>query len=368
MKDEEKSREQLISELAEVRRRLAEAEKLDRESQERYRLLTEHSRDAVFVVTPEGRFIEANPAACRMLGYELEEILQMELRNIQRPDSRDALLPVFARLLQDGFVFSEITLWAKGGKLIPAEINATVLPGGNYLSTVRDISERRQVHKELARLEWLNLVGQMAAGIGHEIRNPMTTIRGLLQVLGDKAECRKYHEYFDLMIGELDRANAIITEFLALARNRPEDLKLQNLNSIIKALDPLITADAMNSNKDITVKLGCVPDLLLNEKEINQLVLNLVRNGLEAMGPGGNLTIKTFAVGKEVFLSVRDQGKGINKDILEKVGTPFFTTKEHGTGLGLASCYSIAARHNATIEMETGPGGTTFLVRFKNHL
>lgn len=96
-----------------------------------------------------------------------------------------------------------------------------------------------------------------------------------------------------------------------------------------------------------------------------QLILNLVRNGLEAMSPGGHLKINTSAENDEVVLAVRDYGKGINPDVLEKIGTPFYTTKESGTGLGLAVCYSIAARHDATINVETGPDGTTFFVRFK---
>jgi signal transduction histidine kinase len=108
-----------------------------------------------------------------------------------------------------------------------------------------------------------------------------------------------------------------------------------------------------------------IADLILDEKEIRQLILNLVRNGLEAISPGGVIRIRTFSEEDEVVLSVQDNGKGINPDVLEKLGTPFFTTKDTGTGLGLAVCYSIAARHNARIDIETGPEGTTFFVKFK---
>ncbi|MDP4161364.1 MAG: ATP-binding protein, partial [Bacillota bacterium] len=107
------------------------------------------------------------------------------------------------------------------------------------------------------------------------------------------------------------------------------------------------------------------PDLLLNDKEIRQLLLNLIQNGLESMDTGGCLDIKTFVEGGEVVLKVRDQGNGISHEQLEKIGTPFFTTKANGTGLGLATCYSIANRHNATIKIDTGPEGSTFYVRFK---
>ena len=111
--------------------------------------------------------------------------------------------------------------------------------------------------------------------------------------------------------------------------------------------------------------MGDIPDLLLDKKEIHQVIHNLTRNGLEAMPPGGCLFIRTYKDGDVVVLAVQDQGKGIEPDVLEKLGTPFFTTKENGTGLGLAVCYSIAARHNAKIEIETGADGTTFYIKFK---
>ncbi len=121
----------------------------------------------------------------------------------------------------------------------------------------------------------------------------------------------------------------------------------------------------MVSDKEIILELQNTDVLLLDEKEIRQLILNLARNGLEAMSGSGKITIKTFMDGEEVVLVVRDEGNGIKPDDLEKMGTPFFTTKENGTGLGLATCYSIIDRHKAEIQIDTSPSGTTFFVRFK---
>ncbi len=235
----------------------------------------------------------------------------------------------------------------------------------HFIKMAEDVTKSRSIDMEMARLDRLNLVGEMAAGIGHEIRNPMTTIRGFLQLLRERDNYIRDREFFDLMIDELDRANSIITEYLSLAKNKIVELKEQNLNSIILNLYPLIISDALITDKNIEKELGEIPDLLLDGKEMCQMILNLVRNGLEAMPRGGNMVIKTFADGDEVTMAVKDQGKGIEPEVLEKIGTPFFTTKDNGTGLGLAVCYSIAARHNAKIEIETGQEGTTFLVRFK---
>jgi len=235
----------------------------------------------------------------------------------------------------------------------------------NMLSLKEEMARREQMEKEMARLDRLNLIGEMAAGIGHEVRNPMTTVRGFLQLMEEKDRYAQDREFLKLMLSELDRANSIITEFLSLAKNKAVDLKEKNLNSIIDSLFPLIQADALVKDKNIEKDLGDIPVLLLDEKEIRQLILNLVRNGLEAMPAGGKLMIRTVMDGGEAVLAVQDEGTGIKDDVLEKIGTPFFTTKDHGTGLGLAVCHSIAARHKARINVETSPNGTTFYVRFR---
>ncbi|OQA08479.1 MAG: Sporulation kinase A [Firmicutes bacterium ADurb.Bin373] len=171
--------------------------------------------------------------------------------------------------------------------------------------------------------------------------------------------------YFDLMVEELDRANSIITEFLSLAKNKAVNLVLNDLNKILKSILPLMSADGLVTDNYVVLKTKKVPSLMLDEKEIRQLVLNLVRNGLQAMEPGQTLTIETYQEEDNVVLAVRDQGKGIPNGIMDKIGVPFFTTKDSGTGLGLAVCFSIAARHKAKIDFETGKEGTVFYVRFK---
>jgi two-component system, sporulation sensor kinase E len=227
-----------------------------------------------------------------------------------------------------------------------------------------DITESKRIQTEMSRLDRLNLIGQMAAGIGHEIRNPMTVIRGYLQLMGSKPKYEADHFMIESMIDELDRANSIITEFLTLARNKPTELRNENINNLLHKLYPLIEADAYTQNKRVVLHLQELPNILLDTKDISQLVLNLCRNGLEAMDSGGALTIWTYYKDEQVILVIEDEGSGISGDNLDKLGTPFFTTKDYGTGLGLATSYSIAERHNSKISIETGSSGTKFLVSF----
>lgn len=345
------------------------AEKTLRKSEERYRTIFETTGTATIIIEEDTTISLANTEFERLSGYSKEELEGkkswtdfVEKDDLERMKEYHRMRRTDPNAAPRNYEYRFID---RQGNVRDVFVTIAMVPGTKKsVASLLDITERKRTEKDITRLDRLHLVGQMAAGIGHEIRNPMTTIRGFLQMLGSKKECTQYHEYFVLMIEELDRANSIITEFLSMARNNPVEMKRQNFNSIAKALSPLITADAMNSNKNVIVELGDIPDLLLNEKEVRQLILNLVRNGLEAMSPGGYLAIKTFIDAGEVVLSVQDQGKGIDPSMLDKLGTPFFTTKETGTGLGLAISYSIAARHNATINVETGDTGTTFFVRF----
>jgi len=228
----------------------------------------------------------------------------------------------------------------------------------------RDITSRKVSESEIARLDRLNLVGQLASGIAHEIRNPLSVVHGYLQLLGEKPAYVDRKSTFDLMISELDRANAIITEFLSLAQIKQTELKSKNLNEILNNLYPLLEADALNQNKQICFVQGDIPNLKLNGKEISQMVLNLVRNGLESMEERGTLNILSYVEGNRVVLEIEDQGCGIPKENLNKLGTPFFTTKDYGTGLGLATSYKIAESHNAKICVSTSSSGTTFCINF----
>lgn len=234
---------------------------------------------------------------------------------------------------------------------------------------IKRLLEAEHNHKmvdHLARLDRLNIIGEMAASIGHEVRNPMTTVRGFLQFLGRKAEFKNHQSHFTLMIEELDRANSIITEFLSLAKNKSMDFKNINLNDIIADISSMIKADALLNCCNIEIILGDIPNLLLDKQSIRQLLLNMIRNAIEAMPQGGTIRINTNHYDKKVLLTIEDQGIGILPELMDKLGTPFVTTKDTGLGLGLAICYRIAQRHEARIYIESKLGeGSIFTVSFR---
>lgn len=233
------------------------------------------------------------------------------------------------------------------------------------LLMVRDITKFKSLQNELQRIDRLHLVGETAAGIGHEVRNPLTTIRGFVQLLSTKTECAKYTSYFTLILEELDRTNKILDEFLSLSRNQSSDFSLQQLNTVLTTLYPLLNADAILQSKQLQLDLQSdLPEINLNPGEIRQLVFNLVRNGLESMEANGHLTIRTYLEKDAVILAIQDEGPGISREQLGKIGDRFSTTKKNGTGLGLPICYNIAEHHNAFITIDTSKNGTTFFIHF----
>lgn len=229
-----------------------------------------------------------------------------------------------------------------------------------------DITEVTRLKDEITRVERLSLVGQMAASITHEIRNPMAVIRGFIQLMRERSPGHQ-HEYYRIIMEELDRANSIINDFLSLAQNRIVEMEVRSLHDIVNDLSPLLWADANMRGQSIEMDL-CeqMPAFEMNEKEIKQMILNLARNGMEAMTDKGLLTIRTrITADDRIELHVADTGTGIAADKLSKLFEPFFTTKSRGTGLGLALCLSIVERHSGRIDVQSIEGsGTTFIVSF----
>jgi two-component system, sporulation sensor kinase E len=235
------------------------------------------------------------------------------------------------------------------------------------ISIGHDITEYELLRKEILRLDRLNIVGQMAASVAHEVRNPMTVARGYIQRLLMKTG-DTYSTQFNTVIEELDRANNIINNFLSLARNKYVEKRDESLGKIISDIYPLIESEALERNMNCRMILQeNLPKLLLNTEEMKQLILNLSMNALDAMDEHGELVLSCeFQQGAgEVILSVSDTGCGIDADNLAMVFDPFYTTKKAGSGLGLPVCKSIVERHGAAICVHSEPGkGTVFAVRF----
>lgn len=311
------------------------------------------------------RYMNVNESWLSYTGYTYEDIMNQTHEEIQYIMDLDGLGETSVGIfeLTTPVRNARISYWTKSRDMREGLLSTEIMEirgEACILSVITDITDRVTVEKEIAKFARLNLMGEMAAGIIHEIRNPMTTVRGFLQMSKNHPST----EYIDIMIEELDRAHNIITEFLSVTKTTSTMRVPKQLNDIIQTLFPLIQAKAMVSHKSACMELGDCPPVSLDEKEIRQLILNLAINGLEAMSDEGVLKIKTYTSGPKVILEVQDEGCGIKEELLEKIGTPFFSTKVNGTGLGLSVCHGVVARHNAVMKVETSEQGTRFLIHF----
>lgn len=331
-------------------------------SQERFRKIFHASPNLMAIISiKDETYMDVNTTWLQFTGYLYHELnnQRMVLAHFMEEEAENPIR------LDQPVQNMKIYYWTKKGEKRSALLSSEIIELDSepcILLVLTDITEKVLLEKGISRLDQLNLIGEMAAGIAHEIRNPMTTVYGFLQIAkGSQVS----NEFIDLMLDELDRANSIITEFLNLAKNKVSHKEMNQLNTIIEALFPLIQAEALRSGKQVILQLDqhC-GDIFIDEKEIRQLILNIALNGLDAMTSGGILTIETYDEQHAVILNIRDTGTGISPEVLEKMGTPFFTTKDNGTGLGLAICYSIAKRHGADINIDTSQHGTTFSIRF----
>jgi len=323
----------------------------------------------VVVIDTDGNVTHINGKACRFAGRPEESAGQL----IGRPHSdigTDAMNDAAGSMLMNALASGEtqsdilqdrekiyiITSFAIRDET-PAVIGAGLI--------AHDITELSRLKDEIGRMDRLSLVGQMAASITHEIRNPMAVIRGFVQLMRERSPGH-YQEYYRIIIEELDRANTIINDFLSLAQNRMIQKEVCSLRTILEDLEPLLWADANLRGQSIELDLDPeLPPIELNAKEIKQLILNLARNGMEAMGDKGVLRLSARCEGDAILLKVTDTGVGIPREKLERLFEPFFTTKSRGTGLGLSLCLSIVERHNGRIEVNSIEGqGTTFTVTF----
>ncbi len=351
------------------RRKLAEQElqkQLDYQNS-----LINNMNELLFTYDRNARITYANRKAIESIGYSIEELQNISLFDLAVLEQHEFVV----KQLEERFELKvpnnyELFIKRKDGREILVRIKSTpIINSSNsnvseVLVLAEDISEKLQMEKEMKRLSQLYTVGEMATVSGYEVRNPLASVRGFLQLLQDSGDFVRYNRYFGAMLEELDRTNLIISEFLLQARNKIIDLQLKDLNRVIKGLYPLLKADAVTGDKTVTLELEEIPEIFLNKREIRQLIINLVHNRLEATPPGGEVKISTWWQDDEVILEVSDQGEKIAPEALENIGTQFFVGQDD-TDMELLICFGVAARHQARVEIINYNGKNGFQIKFK---
>lgn len=342
--------------------------------------------DGVVVTDDEGRITVWNRAAEELCGIPPAEAIGKSAQAVF-PEN-PAVVTQIEKTFSTGRSYTdyEAVLAVRSRPPLPVGLVSTALTdaGGDptgVILTIRDQSNVRDLKERMRRSDRLAAIGLIAAGIAHEIKNPLVGIRGAAQLL--KSELRSapaagsgLTEYLDVILKEADRLNGVLEGILDFTRVKPRETGSFNIHSILDRALLLNEEAARQSNIVLTREYDpSLPDVLGNQDQLIQVFLNIVRNAVEAMPSGGRLTVITRM--SDLFTSVQadgrkhrlmvvkviDTGPGIKQEHLQDIFAPFFTTKDRGVGLGLALSYQIVQEHLGTIRVESRKDeGTTFSV------
>ncbi|MGZ9585985.1 ATP-binding protein [Paenibacillus marinisediminis] len=228
----------------------------------------------------------------------------------------------------------------------------------------RDITDQKRDEERLMQSEKLSIAGQLAAGIAHEIRNPLTSINGFIKLISSSQ--RHEPRYFEIIDSELKRIELIVNELLILSKPQAtHELKPTEIVSMLKQVVTLMSVQAAMKNVEIEFNDQCPPIWIYSEaNQLKQVFINLLKNAMEAMPKGGSVQVIAEPDGDMILIQVQDEGCGMPPEMLNKIGQPFFSTKESGTGLGLMITYNIIHNHGGSIAVHSLPDvGTTFTVK-----
>jgi signal transduction histidine kinase len=227
---------------------------------------------------------------------------------------------------------------------------------------VRDITELKQLQKKLIMSEKMAALGEVAAKVAHEIRNPLVSVGGFAKRLEKKLD-GNLKEYAGIIVREVSRLEDILKEILGFVKDVRLAKEPVNLNLLVDEIVRLMESDITERGVNLQKEYQQVPDVFVDPNRVKEAIMNIIANAVQSLSGSGMVSVLTYAQGDEAVLEVRDTGRGIPEEDLPSIFNPFFTTKSSGTGLGLAITHRIIQEHNGRIEVDSKVGeGTIFRV------
>ncbi|WP_078381309.1 PAS domain-containing sensor histidine kinase [Sutcliffiella halmapala] len=354
-------------------RNVSERRKMEkdlRESEQKFRKIFNNAMDGIILWDDSCTIIDANPNASKILDISKEELMAQYI-NQYIPAGQLAEMKHQWELCEENEELSG-EFWhdyGKGHRILEFSAKKNVVEG-LHMTIFRNITEKREMEDQLRKSDTLTVVGELAAGIAHEIRNPMTALKGFIQLLQSSLKEGQYAMYFDVITSELKRIESIITEFLVLAKPQAISYQQKNVVKIMQDTLDLLSAQAALENVQFaSFYEEDLPEIYCEQNQLKQVFINILKNAIEVMPKGGTISVilQQFETNM-LLISIKDEGTGIPEDKIKKLGEPFYTTKDRGTGLGLMVSYKIVEEHNGIIEVESELGkGTTFHIKLPIH-
>jgi PAS domain S-box-containing protein len=363
-----------------------------RESREKFELLFMDNPEAAVYLDQDSHILDVNPRFSELFGYSLDEVKGKHINDVVVPKDRMEEAETVDRKALKGYFYHDTVRKRKDESLVPVSISgAPIKVEGKligYLLLYKDITERKQMEKkleeysqhleelveqrtkqlkeaqeQLIKSERLAAIGQVAAMVGHDLRNPLTSIKGatyyLKKKLGPKMD-EKTIEMLELIEKDIEHSNEIITDLMEYSKEIRLELTETTPKSIVRDALSLVEVPRNAKVLDLTQS---EPKIKMDVEKMRRVFGNLIKNAIDAMPIGGKLAITSRESNANMEIAFADAGIGMTKEIMEKIWTPFFTTKSRGMGLGLAICKRIVEAHGGSISVESTVGkGTTFTV------
>ncbi|MBM2835503.1 MAG: hypothetical protein HW406_2664, partial [Candidatus Brocadiaceae bacterium] len=344
-----------------------------RESEGKYRESINLANDAIFTLDADSAsIVDSNKKAEEITGYSRHELSKKKIWEIVPEYDRDKTKQLWTTINEAwSGMLDNIDCQHIDGRLTPTSISASVIEYGKKKTIqwiCRDITERKRMELQLIQAERLAAVGELAAGVAHEVNNPLGGLQNFVKMMKEEpGNTSQNLEFLDLMSEGLKRIEVIIKQLMAFSRPYSMHMTNHSLNEIVESslrfVDHRIKEQSIRLEKVLSPEL---PEIYGDADNISQVIINIIVNALDSMSSGGNLVIKTGYCDHQpsnIQVTVTDSGTGIREEILNKIFNPFFTTKEMGSGLGLAISKRIMDDHNGNILVESKVGeGTTFFV------
>ncbi len=384
--------EQICSQVS-TETKLSMVKKALQESEERFKMLFNSGTDAIF--DPQikhggdpGNFFEVNDIACKRLGYSRPQLLRMSMKNIEIPASIPAKEDFYRGENSEGLhhrLYEAIQVTSLGER-IHVENNSHLIDLDGkpaILCISRDITQRKELEEQLRQAQKMEAIGKLAGGVAHDFNNLLTAIMGYSELMMMKMNPdNAFRENVEEINRAGKRAAALTQQLLAFSRKQVLKPKILQLNQVVKNMEKMLERIIGENIRFFSELSPQLDKIKADASQLEQIILNLTVNAVDAMPKGGTLTIKTENTiidnaafpktlslspqpGHYICLSISDSGEGIDNKIISQIFEPFFTTKTDGTGLGLSVVYGIVKQHNGWIDVDSEPGrGSNFKIYF----
>jgi len=323
-----------------------------------------YTPDAIHIEELDGTIVRVNQAFEVMFGWTAAEAVGQKLRLVPeryKQEEKQAFESMMAGTPQPA---RETVRVRKDGSWLDVSVTTSPIRDKNgiiraFASITRDMTSRNKMDELLRQAEKLNTVGQLAAGVAHEIRNPLTTLRGFVQLQQQTQKLNVRHS--DLMLSELDRINLIVSEFLILAKPQATKFEIKDVRFVLGDVLSLLDSQAHLCNVIFQTDYTIEPcEVACEENQLKQVFINVLKNGIEAMPEGGTILIRVMKPeAAHIIVAIIDEGIGIPEEMIPKLGDPFFTGKETGTGLGIMVSQRIIQSHHGTMDIRSAVGEGT---------